>query len=328
MGADQFFRDSLAAAQKLAAYYVGKGMSLGQAVDKSLDVFNRAWTGVVSNNAALLAPSDMDPQRLRMGLAAIDAALDPASGKPNGIWRNFGAGQVGLWQPDSRGWALAQGKPLLLNLKDVEGLGAIAEGKVANVPSLSPEYPIYLEDQSEAQLVSHPDLQRQALTIIANPRTDNVIKQYQNMWFKPARQEQFRVKGNWAEHMQTQYPQVYARIVSVAEEMGVPAAIALRVAYQESGGNPQVADGDNGRAAGVYQLHEGAAADMNLSPEERRDLDKNIRAGIGYLKARYRQFGSWEKALMGYNGGPGVAWDNPQARAYAAKALAGVEGRY
>ena len=273
----------------------------------------------------------MNPQQLRLGLETAEAVLFgelkyPGAGeRANGLWRNFDSGHVGLWQPENQDWAMVQGKPLLLNLQDVEILGAQAQAVVEAGANAQ----LYVEPGSEyffATQISE-SMRAQARAMIANPGAESMSEQYRNTRFTAARREQFSIKGDWAGKMRNQHPQIYEKIVSAARELGIPEAIALSVVNMESGGNPE-ARGDNDKAVGVYQLHEAAAADMGLRPEERRDPDKNIRAGLGYLKARYQQLGDWEKALMGYNGGPGVALDNPQARAYAARVMAGVERRF
>lgn len=120
----------------------------------------------------------------------------------------------------------------------------------------------------------------------------------------------------------------------LAEQEGVPVPLALAVARKESSrghvdpatGKPFV--GDGGKAVGQFQLHEDAAADMGLSPEDRADPLKNIRGGLGYLKklnVRYK--GDVTKTLQAYNGG--MKWVDegtvsPAAQAYAAEVIANL----
>lgn len=85
---------------------------------------------------------------------------------------------------------------------------------------------------------------------------------------------------------------------------GVPLDVAHAIAVQESGMNPNVKPGDGGKAIGTFQLHEGAAKDVGLKPEDRFDQEKNIEGGAKYLKQLYDKFGSWDKAMAAFNAGP------------------------
>ena len=125
-------------------------------------------------------------------------------------------------------------------------------------------------------------------------------------------------------------PASWEDIVSaIAKQQGVNPKLALAVARKESAVDPS-AVGDSGRAIGMFQLHEAAAADMGLTPEDRKDPIKNITAGIGYLKRQSDRFGGdINKALMAYNGGAEhveAGTMSPQAQAYAAEVLADLSG--
>lgn len=87
-----------------------------------------------------------------------------------------------------------------------------------------------------------------------------------------------------------------------ARRQGVPEDLAVAVARRESGLNPNVGDGSSGEV-GVMQVKPATGLDMGVS--NLRDLDGNIRAGVAYLKWNYDYLGSWDAAILGYNGGPG-----------------------
>ena len=86
------------------------------------------------------------------------------------------------------------------------------------------------------------------------------------------------------------------QIIQEANAQGVPSSIALAVAQQESGFNPNArgAAGELGTFQLMPQYFPGAA-----------DPNQNISLGVGYLKSLYAQFGDWSTALAAYNWGPG-----------------------
>ena len=90
------------------------------------------------------------------------------------------------------------------------------------------------------------------------------------------------------------------QIRSTALKYGVDPAIALAVAHEESGFNPN-ARGSAGEV-GLYQLMPATADQLGVDPY---DTAQNIQGGILYLRQLYQQFGDWTKALAAYNGGPG-----------------------
>ena len=85
------------------------------------------------------------------------------------------------------------------------------------------------------------------------------------------------------------------QIVQAANQQGVPSSIALAVAQQESGFNPNAVGsaGELGTFQLMPQYFPGAA-----------DPDTNISLGVGYLAQLYQQFGDWATALAAYNWGP------------------------
>jgi soluble lytic murein transglycosylase-like protein len=88
---------------------------------------------------------------------------------------------------------------------------------------------------------------------------------------------------------------IQTQVVAEANAHGVPSSIALAVAQQESGFNPNAvgAAGELGTFQLMPQYFPGAA-----------DPNKNISSGIAYLAQLFKQFGDWATALAAYNWGP------------------------
>lgn len=95
-------------------------------------------------------------------------------------------------------------------------------------------------------------------------------------------------------------------VADQANAQGVPPAIALAVAMQESGIQQYHADGSlvMGKAGeiGVMQLMPDTAAQLGV---DATDPIQNIKGGVQLLGSLYSQFGSWPLALVAYNWGPG-----------------------
>lgn len=90
-----------------------------------------------------------------------------------------------------------------------------------------------------------------------------------------------------------------------ASQFGVDPKLAYALMMQESGGDAR-AIGDGGQAVGLFQLHPGAAADAGISPEDRKNPEKNIMAGIKYLSMKIQEMGGDTYAgLAAYNEGAG-----------------------
>jgi soluble lytic murein transglycosylase-like protein len=87
-------------------------------------------------------------------------------------------------------------------------------------------------------------------------------------------------------------------ITAQANASGVPPAIALAVAQQESGFN-QNAIGSAGEI-GIFQLMPATADSLNVDPS---DLQENIAGGIAFLAQLFQKYGSWASALSAYNSG-------------------------
>jgi soluble lytic murein transglycosylase-like protein len=85
---------------------------------------------------------------------------------------------------------------------------------------------------------------------------------------------------------------------------GVPPAIALAVAQQESGVSQWTASGNlvtgSSGEIGVFQLMPATAAGLGVDPT---DVNQNISGGISLLAQLYAKFGNWSQALSAYNSG-------------------------
>lgn len=96
-------------------------------------------------------------------------------------------------------------------------------------------------------------------------------------------------------------------IKSKARQYGVPEDVALGVGLLENGGS-ETAKSPAG-ALGVFQLMPGTARSLGLTVsknvDERRNPEKNIDAGMRYLKANYDRFGDWGLSTWAYHAGEG-----------------------
>lgn len=113
----------------------------------------------------------------------------------------------------------------------------------------------------------------------------------------------------------TAYFDQYAPIVrQYAAQYGVPPAIALGVAQQESGFDPTQV-GTSGEI-GIMQLMPQTSQHLNINPF---NPSQNIQGGVSYLSQLYSSYGSWPKALSAYNTG---SPDSTVGAAYAASVIA------
>ncbi|MBX4189540.1 transglycosylase SLT domain-containing protein [Candidatus Parcubacteria bacterium] len=92
-----------------------------------------------------------------------------------------------------------------------------------------------------------------------------------------------------------------------ALEHGVPLDVAIGVALLENGGS-ETAKSSAG-ALGIYQLMPRTAKNLGLTvnkkTDERRIPEKNIGAGLTYLRQNYDRFGDWGLATWAYHAGEG-----------------------
>jgi soluble lytic murein transglycosylase-like protein len=97
-----------------------------------------------------------------------------------------------------------------------------------------------------------------------------------------------------------------ASITQVANNLGVDPALALAVANQESGMNPNAlgpVTSSGQRAVGLFQLLPSTAAGLGVDPN---DPLQNIQGGVEYLSNLLNEYnGDVSLALAAYNAGPG-----------------------
>lgn len=89
-------------------------------------------------------------------------------------------------------------------------------------------------------------------------------------------------------------------IAHAAAEAGIDPVLAVGVAAQESGLDPNALNHSSG-ALGIMQLMPSTAAALGVNP---RDAMENITGGIRYLREQIQNFGDKAKALAAYNWGP------------------------
>lgn len=93
------------------------------------------------------------------------------------------------------------------------------------------------------------------------------------------------------------------RIADRAKAMGIPPELAVAVAYQESRLNPSVQAGSAGEI-GIMQIKPNTAKEMGFSLEDIKSPEKNIDAGLKYLKRSLDlSEGDPRLAAAGYNAG-------------------------
>jgi hypothetical protein len=92
-------------------------------------------------------------------------------------------------------------------------------------------------------------------------------------------------------------------IINEANKQGVPYQLALGIAFNESGINPNAPDGSAGEI-GIMQVKPGTGVEVGFTIQDLRDPAKNIQAGIAYLKKSYDLSDKDpELAAAGYNAG-------------------------
>ena len=122
------------------------------------------------------------------------------------------------------------------------------------------------------------------------------------------------------------YTPLQQQIVSQAQSIGVDPSLALAIAQQESGFNPQAKS--SAGAVGLFQLMPATAASLGVNPN---DPSQNITGGLTYFKQLLDQYGGdVSTALWAYNAGPGnVAKGNlPSETAAYIPAVLGYQASY
>ncbi len=93
-----------------------------------------------------------------------------------------------------------------------------------------------------------------------------------------------------------------ARIMDLADEMGVDPKLARAVMMAESGGNPNAVS--SAGAQGLFQLMPGTAQEMGVA--DPFNPEQNAKGGIGYLAKLYKMTGgNLDQTLAAYNWGIG-----------------------
>jgi hypothetical protein len=91
-----------------------------------------------------------------------------------------------------------------------------------------------------------------------------------------------------------------------AAKYGLPPAVVVAQAEQESGGNQYDSSGNvltsPAGAMGVMQLEPSTAAQLGVDPT---DTGQNIDGGVHYLAMLVKEFGDLQLALAAYDWGPG-----------------------
>jgi hypothetical protein len=91
-------------------------------------------------------------------------------------------------------------------------------------------------------------------------------------------------------------------ITNAALNNGIPPALALAQAQQESGLNPAAYNAGSG-ATGLFQLEPATAADLGVT--NLLDPVQSANGGTAYLNQLYQKFGTWAAALAAYDWGMG-----------------------
>jgi soluble lytic murein transglycosylase-like protein len=120
-----------------------------------------------------------------------------------------------------------------------------------------------------------------------------------------------------------------ATIRAEARKQGVPEDVALGVSLLENGGSETAVS--SAGALGVFQLMPGTARSLGLTVtkkvDERKNVEKNIAAGVSYLKMNFERFGDWGLATWAYHAGEGNVAKALKlyAKAHTGTALAGLK---
>lgn len=110
-------------------------------------------------------------------------------------------------------------------------------------------------------------------------------------------------KLSFLDHLDQRQIEYADKIADKAKEMGVPPTLAVAIAYHESRLNPDAARGKNGEF-GIMQIMPATGKSMGFTNKDLSDPEKNIEAGLKYLKQNLDAFGGDPKmATVGYNAG-------------------------
>lgn len=104
-----------------------------------------------------------------------------------------------------------------------------------------------------------------------------------------------------------------AAVIPTTIPVLVPPALVCAVIHEESGGDPDAFPEHPehaGASFGLMQLLLPTARALGFTGKARHLFDPNTSVGLGtrYLEGLYRQYRTWQVALVAYNGGPRAAW--------------------
>jgi membrane-bound lytic murein transglycosylase B len=115
--------------------------------------------------------------------------------------------------------------------------------------------------------------------------------------------------------------QYQATVLTAASAYGVPPALLAAQIDAESSFNKGSVSPDG--AIGISQFLPSTAKSLGIDPH---DPVASINAQAKLMAYYFKKYGSWEKALYAYHGGPGIV-DSPGAKSIAyAKKILGIAG--
>jgi len=101
--------------------------------------------------------------------------------------------------------------------------------------------------------------------------------------------------------------EIQQQITTQAAAAGVPAALALAIAQQESGFNPNAINTGNSNGTadyGVFQINSTNLASLGLTPASALDPTQNIAAGVNLLAQLQSRYGTDTASILSaYNTG-------------------------
>lgn len=150
-----------------------------------------------------------------------------------------------------------------------------------------------LPHRSDAEYIQDFRRMKSAVPFTFNPH----VKEYIQL-FTLGRRQDFEVIMGLSEYY---FPQIEAQL----RKMGLPEDLKyLPVAL--SALNPRSVGTDG--TAGIWRLHYHTGLRYGLKIDEqydeRRDFEKSTTAALKYLKSLHDQFGTWDRAVAAYLGGP------------------------
>lgn len=117
--------------------------------------------------------------------------------------------------------------------------------------------------------------------------------------------------------------EIQQQITSAASNAGVPTALALAIAQQESSFDPNAVNtaNNNGTADyGVMQINSSNLPSLGLTPSSVMDPSTNINAGVGILAQLWAQYGDAASVASAYNTGS----PNNTSSSYVSSVLANM----